>query len=162
MTGELDQAVDFEPCASCGVRCGSQFEFIEENGGRPWEICSGCMPDPADGSYPSRTRFPNVPSGREDVNDRWWRRMNRWTITLRGNDYYGPTIEQLGRRVAEDLDGTLPLPRRSWAEALQPKWRARYSLLFTRQSGSASEAVALHSDTRTMPSVPDRRGPWEL
>lgn len=32
------------PCKCCGGRCGSQLEFVESNGGLPWEFCSGCDP----------------------------------------------------------------------------------------------------------------------
>ena len=51
---------DVDPCRGCGERCGSQLEFVELNGGRPWQLCSGCDPDlapphePGDGEEPEQ------------------------------------------------------------------------------------------------------------
>lgn len=42
---EIDAELRHPPCQICGVRCFSQLEHIEHNGGRPWDTCSGCDPE---------------------------------------------------------------------------------------------------------------------
>ena len=34
-----------KPCRKCGEHCFSLLENIDLNGGKPWDTCSGCMPE---------------------------------------------------------------------------------------------------------------------